>query len=89
MGYKYEIETVIIRKIKDKPEFGIIKKIYLIENLVRFKVKKLKTNEFNKHYGAYDVYYNENNDIYMDYENLPKFVPCLYVKNFVATRFWI
>lgn len=93
MGYKYETGTIIVRKITSKPFFGIIEKVFLVNNEVKFKIQKIKTYEFDKHYGAFHVNINVNDFIYLDYKNMPKFVPCLLVKTsesqFVVTRFWL
>lgn len=84
-------KTFVVIKINDKPQFAFIDKICLVGDIVKFKIQKMFTGEFNKHFGAFQVFVLDRNYDFLEYKDLPKFVPCLYVKslNLVATRFWL
>lgn len=72
--------------------FGKIKNILLQRNGVFFQIQEFKTLFFNSHYQAYQVNTEtENDDVFIEINNLPKLPPCLYVKKFkeefIATRY--
>ena len=93
LNKKFSAGTVCVTRIdEDGIKFGLIKKLFYLNNNVYLQIQEYHTLYFNSFYHAYNIdSKTENSHIVVNLNLLPKVPPCLMViknnENLVATRY--
>lgn len=90
-GFKYIKNCIIITDISENNlEFGMVSRIYNVNDKIKFEYIKLQVYTFDNHFFAYHVISDTTNTNHIDFDNLASPIICTYFiiknKEYVVTR---